>query len=40
MWEHAFMVDYRPATKKDYVNTILSATNWNVVEERLAKASA
>lgn len=40
MWEHAFMVDYRPATKKDYVNTILSATDWSVAEERLAKAIA
>lgn len=37
MWEHAFMVDYRPATKKDYVNTILSATDWSVVQDRLTK---
>ena len=40
MWEHAFMVDYRPATKKNYVNAILAATDWSVVESRLKKVSA
>lgn len=38
MWEHAFMVDYRPATKKEYVEVILQATDWKMVEERLLKA--
>jgi len=36
MWEHAFMVDYRPATKKEYVNAVLKATDWSVVETRLS----
>jgi superoxide dismutase, Fe-Mn family len=34
MWEHAFMVDYRPATKKDYVEAFLKNVNWSVVEKR------
>lgn len=39
MWEHAFMVDYLPAEKKDYINAFLSNVNWSVVEERFKKAS-
>lgn len=35
MWEHAFMVDYRPATKLEYVNQYLSLVNWDIVASRL-----
>lgn len=38
LWEHAFMVDYVPAEKKTYVDAFLANVNWNVVEERAAKA--
>ncbi|MCF7815944.1 MAG: Fe-Mn family superoxide dismutase [Candidatus Pacebacteria bacterium] len=38
MWEHAFMVDYVPAEKKDYVEAFLKNVNWGVVEERFTKA--
>ncbi len=38
MWEHAFMVDYRPATKKDYVEAFLKNVNWSVPEKRFADA--
>ena len=38
LWEHAFMVDYVPAEKKNYVEAYLSNVNWNVVEERFLKA--
>jgi Fe-Mn family superoxide dismutase len=34
MWEHAFMVDYKPAEKKTYVDAFLDNLNWNVVERR------
>lgn len=34
MWEHAFMVDYRPAAKKDYVEAFFQNLNWSVVEKR------
>lgn len=36
MWEHAFMVDYRPASKKDYVEAFFQNLNWSVVEKRYA----
>ena len=34
MWEHAFMVDYVPTEKKNYVEAFLSNVNWGVVEKR------
>jgi superoxide dismutase, Fe-Mn family len=39
MWEHAFMVDYRPATKKDYVEAFFHNLNWGVVEKRFETVS-
>lgn len=34
MWEHAFMVDYAPAEKKQYVEAFWNNLNWSVVERR------
>ncbi len=34
MWEHAFMVDYVPAEKKNYIEAFLKNTNWSVAEKR------
>ncbi|MEO6536508.1 MAG: Fe-Mn family superoxide dismutase [Candidatus Paceibacterota bacterium] len=34
LWEHAFMVDYKPAEKKTYVDAFLENMNWDVVERR------
>lgn len=34
MWEHAFMVDYLPAEKKNYVEAFLKNVNWSVAEQR------
>ena len=34
MWEHAFMVDYVPAEKKNYINAFFTNLNWSVVEKR------
>jgi len=39
MWEHAFMVDYLPAEKKNYVEAFMNNVNWNVVAERFAKVA-
>lgn len=36
MWEHAYMVDYRPATKKSYINAYLNALNWRVIADRFS----
>jgi Fe-Mn family superoxide dismutase len=34
LWEHAYMVDYIPAEKKNYVDAFFSNLNWSVVEKR------
>ncbi len=38
LWEHAFMVDYVPAEKKNYVEAFLENVNWSVVERRFDAA--
>jgi Fe-Mn family superoxide dismutase len=37
LWEHAYMVDYVPAEKKNYVDAFLENANWSVAEARLVK---
>jgi Fe-Mn family superoxide dismutase len=34
MWEHAFMVDYLPSEKKQYIGSFLANINWDTVNER------
>lgn len=38
MWEHAFMVDYLPAEKKNYIEAFLANVNWGVAEKRFEGA--
>ncbi|MHB0865866.1 MAG: superoxide dismutase [Minisyncoccota bacterium] len=38
LWEHAFMVDYVPAEKKNYVDAFFANLNWSVVEKRFEEA--
>lgn len=35
VWEHAFMVDYKPAERAKYIEAFLSNVDWSVVESRL-----
>ena len=37
MWEHAYMFDYTPAEKAEYVDAFFRNLNWSVMEERFAK---
>lgn len=39
MWEHAFVVDYQPSGKKQYVEDFFSNLNWEVIEENFKKAT-
>lgn len=34
MWEHAFMVDYLPSEKKQYIEAFFKNLNWSVIEQR------
>ena len=38
LWEHAFMVDYVPAEKKNYIDAFFANLNWSVVENRFDAA--
>jgi Fe-Mn family superoxide dismutase len=38
LWEHAYMVDYVPAEKKNYIDAFLANLNWSVVEKRFDEA--
>lgn len=39
LWEHAFMIDYRPKDKSSYVSAFLENVNWRVSEARMIEAS-
>ncbi|MBI4087018.1 superoxide dismutase [Candidatus Kaiserbacteria bacterium] len=39
MWEHAYMVDYLPAEKKQYIEAFFKNLNWPMIEERFAKVA-
>lgn len=39
LWEHAFMVDYVPAKKNEYVEAFLGNVNWGVIEKRAAEVA-
>jgi len=34
VWEHAFMVDYLPSEKGNYINTFFENLNWGIIEKR------
>jgi Fe-Mn family superoxide dismutase len=38
LWEHAYMIDYVPAEKKNYIDAFFENFNWGVAEERLVAA--
>ncbi len=38
LWEHAYMVDYVPAEKKNYIDAFFANLNWSVVEKRFDAA--
>lgn len=38
LWEHAYMVDYVPADKKNYIDAFFSNLNWSVIEKRFEAA--
>ncbi len=40
LWEHAYMVDYLPAEKKDYVSAFFDNLNWKTPEARFVNAIA
>lgn len=39
VWEHAFMVDYKPAERAKYIDAFFANVDWSVVEQRLVQAA-
>ena len=39
VWEHAFLLDYKPAERPKYIEAFFSNIDWNAVEARLAPAA-
>ncbi|MDQ3820055.1 MAG: superoxide dismutase [Acidobacteriota bacterium] len=35
VWEHAFILDYKPADRPKYIEAFFSNVDWNAVEQRL-----
>jgi len=35
VWEHAFLLDYKPAERPKYIEAFFSNINWSTVDERL-----
>ncbi|MFT5280685.1 MAG: Fe-Mn family superoxide dismutase [Flavobacteriaceae bacterium] len=39
MWEHAFVADYQPSGKGDYIDDYLSQVNWEHINEEFEKTA-
>lgn len=40
VWEHAFLLDYKPAERPKYIEAFFSNIDWNVCDERMKRGSA
>lgn len=36
VWEHAFLLDYKPAERPKYIESFLSNVDWDVVDQRMS----
>jgi Fe-Mn family superoxide dismutase len=37
VWEHAYLLDYKPAERPKYIEAFFSNIDWRIVEKRLQK---
>ncbi|NGZ98583.1 MAG: hypothetical protein CV089_21105, partial [Nitrospira sp. WS110] len=35
VWEHAYLLDYKPSERRDYIEAFFSNVDWKMVEERM-----
>jgi superoxide dismutase, Fe-Mn family len=40
VWEHAFLLDYKPAERPKYIDAFMANMNWDAVEKRIAAHAA
>jgi Fe-Mn family superoxide dismutase len=34
IWEHAYLIDYKPSERAQYIQTLFDNLNWDVIERR------
>jgi Fe-Mn family superoxide dismutase len=39
VWEHAFLLDYAPSERGQYINAFFSNVNWGVVDRRVTSGA-
>jgi Fe-Mn family superoxide dismutase len=39
VWEHAFLLDYKPAERPKYIEAFFSNIDWHAVEARLKQSA-
>ena len=40
VWEHAFLLDYKPAERGKYIEAFFANIDWDAVQRRLSTAAA
>jgi len=35
VWEHAFLLDYKPSERPKYIDSFMANMDWDVVERRM-----
>ena len=40
VWEHAYLLDYRPSERNKYIEAFFSNINWDVIQQRLTNPAA
>jgi len=40
VWEHAYLLDYRPSERNKYIEAFFSNINWDVIQRRLTNPAA
>lgn len=40
VWEHAFLLDYKPADRPKYIEAFLSNVDWDAIDKRLQQCNA
>jgi len=40
VWEHAFLLDYKPAERAKYVDAFFTNIDWDTVHDRLGRTMA
>lgn len=40
VWEHAFLLDYKPSERSNYIDAFFSNINWDVIQQRLSSPAA